>query len=629
VVAVVSVRRHNGVVHIEPVRPTVDAETVAHLSQLVGDLADDPSVRAAVFHLGRGRHGPGPAGRLDPGIGRLAPGDGLSVLTRLEKVIAALERLPCPTVAVLEGPIGSVGLELALVADLTIASPDTVFYVSGPERGFLPGMSLYRLLRYVGPGLARQIVLHRTTLRAAEAHRLGIVDRIVPVPAQALGAELSRLLSLPPAALNLARQLLTEGGPMDYAQAYDSYKAAQFHALHRLAGAASPDPAGEAPLSAAEYVTAPVDRWTDPDLVPVGARRDADPDAAAVLHRLDGAGIAGALLYPANVLWAYGRCPGGPLTALLRGYNDWVLELCAGEPDRLRPAVLLDVDDPAAAAAEVRRTAAAGAAAAVIPLFPHNEQRYDSPRYEPLWSALEECGVPITLHRGSCRHIGADARPFDLALHRVDGEDELFDQVFDALESSYARLAVVAMVLSGVFAQHPGLNVVIVDFGLAWAPYTLLRLDEQYEVRPERAGAEVRADQLGGDLATHALPAEHAGFVFADGERPSDHFRRHVFVAVDDDPLGLELTDILGPRNILWAGQLALPPDPLPGPLPDSLPDSLPGPLPDSLPDSLPDPLPGPGAVRRMVTLTNEERITVERRNAISLYGFPADGAVR
>jgi 2-(1,2-epoxy-1,2-dihydrophenyl)acetyl-CoA isomerase len=600
-VAVLRTERRNGVVHVELVRPVVDAQTVRELSRVVGDLADDPSVRAAVFHLGEARCDLGPVGRLDPAIGRLAPGDGLSVLTRLEKVIAALERSPCPTVAVLAGPIGSVGLELALVADLTMVAPDTVFYVSGPERGFLPGMSLYRLLRYVGPGLARQIVLHRGTVPAAEAQRLGIVDRIVPVPAQALGAELARLLSLPPATLNLARQLLTEGGPMDYAQAYDSYKAAQFHALHRLAGDRSPGVIPESPLSAAEYTTAPVDRWMDPEGIPVADRRDGDPGPAAVLHRLDEAGIAGALLYPANVLWAYGRLSGESLTALLRRYNDWVLELCAGEPARLRPAVLLDVDDPVAAAAELRRTAAAGAAAAVIPLFPHNEQRYDSPRYEPLWTALEECGVPITLHRGSCRHVGTDARPFDLALHRLDGEDATFDQVFDALEGSYARLAVVAMILSGVFARHPGLNVVIVDFGLAWAPYTLLRLDEQYEVRPERAGPGAETDQLGGALASHVLPAEHTGFVFAQGERPSDHFRRHVFVAVDDDPLGLELTDILGPRNILWAGQLELTPTPREQPAP----------------------------ARRMWTLTNEERITVERRNAVSLYGFPLDGAAR
>ena len=230
-------------------------------------------------------------------------------------------------------------------------------------------------MRHVGPGPARQIVLHRTALHAVDAQRLGIVDRIVPAPAKALPAELSRLLSLPPAALNLARQMLTEGGQMTYAQAYDSYKAAQFHALHRLAGAradaaAAPDP----PYSAAEYVVAPTGPWLDPAEAGDEAGDEAEVEVEVSTTRpacsaeLDDAGIAGAVLYPANLLRAYGDLHGPPFRALLRRYNDWVLDLCAGDPKRLRAAVLLDADDPDGAAAEVRRTAEAGAATAVVPL---------------------------------------------------------------------------------------------------------------------------------------------------------------------------------------------------------------------------------------------------------------------
>ena len=45
---------------------------------------------------------------------------------------------------------------------------------------------------------------------------------------------LKYLTSLPPTALTLARQMLHEGGTMDYRKAYEAYKAAQFHALHQL-----------------------------------------------------------------------------------------------------------------------------------------------------------------------------------------------------------------------------------------------------------------------------------------------------------------------------------------------------------------------------------------------------------
>lgn len=604
------IERRDDIVHVKFMRCFFDAEMVNNLYSLIGDLEEDKSLRGVVFHLGRVGSRLGPVGRLAPSIAQLGTSTGMKVFTHLEKALAALERLSRPTVAVLDGPMGSVGLELALVADLTIATPKTVFYVQGPEHGFLPGMSLYRLARHVGIGLAKGIMLHRTIVRAHRAQRFGIVDRIVKAPDRALRAELSRLLALPPTTLNLARQMLYDGAPMTYQQAYESYKAAQFHSLHGLASGASPGVGREQQVfSAAEYVIEPIGQWVDAaepacanewKIFAAHAVTEGDTDAACILHRLDQAGIAGAVLYPSTVLGAYACLSDKALSALLRRYNDWILELCAGAPERLRPAVLLNVDEPETAAAEVRRTAAAGAAAAVIPLFPHNDQRYDNPRYEPLWKVLEKCEVPITLHRGTCRRVGNDPQPFDLALHRLSDHDPMFDRIFDALEGSYARLAVVAMILSGVFARRPGLHVVTVGFGLSWAPYALLRLDEQYEVRPERSGEPDKlSGELGGLFERHAFAIENVGYHFPEEECPSDHFRRHVFVAVDDDPPGFELTDVFSARNILWAGQQHL--------------------------------LSGGGDLGRIGTrrvqggLSKEERTTVERGNAVSLYGFLSD----
>lgn len=593
------IERRDNVSHIELMQCLIDAEMVNDLYDLIGDLEEDRSLQVVVFHLRRGEFYFGPAGRLALSIAELGLDAGMTVFTRLEKVLAALERIDLPSVIVLDGPIGSVGLELALVADLTIATPNTVFYIDGPERGFLPGMSLYRLARHVGVGLARQLMLHRCTIPARQAQRLGIVDRVVRAPRRALRAELSRLLAMPSATLTLARRMLHEAGPtMTYQQAYESYKAAQFHALH---GLAEPEVSREALLlSAAEYVAEPIYQWIDtsrPECASLAAHRlgDSDTDASCVLRRLDRAGIAGAVLYPSAVLGAYGRLSGTALSALLRRYNDWILELCAEAPNRLRPAVLLDVDEPETAAAEIRLRATAGAAAAVIPLFPHNDQRYDNPRYELLWGALEQCTIPITLHRGTCHWLGDDPQPFDLALHRLGEQDPLFDKIFDALEGSYARLAVMAMTLSGVFARYPGLRVVIVGFGLAWAPYALLRLDEQYEVRPERAGGPKPSAGLGELFGRYAFAVEGSGYHFPEGERPSDQFRRHVYVAVDDDPFGLELTDVFGARNILWAGQQH--------PLPIGKSCDM--------------------RTRRLGGgLSKEERATVELRNTASLYKF-------
>jgi enoyl-CoA hydratase/carnithine racemase/predicted TIM-barrel fold metal-dependent hydrolase len=597
------IKQRNGIMHVEFLRCVVDAETVNDLFTFISEFGADSSCDGVVFRFGRGQFGAGPAGRYSRSIAALGPGPGLTVFTRLEKTFAALERWIRPSVLVLDGPIGMVGLEFALVADLTIATPNTIFYLQGPERGFLPGMSSYRLVRHIGLGHAKEFLLHRSIIPARQAQRLGIVHRVSRTPHRVLRAELPRLRALPPMTLSLARQMLHEATPISYHQAYDSYKAAQFHCLHESAQSDLGEKQMKALLhSAAEYAMEPLGPWIEDGREPhakpwsilaASTSESWDADAASILLRLDRAGVAGAVLYPNSLLGAYSRLSGPPLSALLRRYNDWILELCAGASDRLRAAVLLDVDDPEVACAEVRRTAPMGAAAAVLPLFPHNSRRYDSVRYEPLWEVIEQWKLPITLHRGACRQIGDDPQPFDLALHRVRENDSLFDTVFDALEGGYARLAIAAMILSGVFARYPDLRVVTVGFGLAWAPYALLRLDEQYEVRPERAGPGRQVEDCGELLAPQALAVEAEGFQFPEGERPSDHFRRHVFVAVDDDPVGLELSDVFGARNILWAGQ------------------QRPGGISK----------PGSTVVRRLGgQLTTEERAWVESRNAAALY---------
>jgi enoyl-CoA hydratase/carnithine racemase len=607
---------HAGVLHVRLLVASLGEPEIRAMYDAVGDAEQDDSVRAVVFHLRPVGPGVRASGRLADGVATLGPSQGMSVFTRLEKTLASLERMPKPTAAVFDGPIGTIGLELALVVDLKLATPDTVFYIQGPERGFLPGMSLHRLSRTVGLGLAKHLVLHRGRLGAMEATQHGVVDRLVSSPDRELRAEVARLLATPPATLNLARQMLHEAGPMGYQQAYDAYKAAQFHALHKLQAGepVAEAPAGAWPISAAMYVTEP---WDLPGGRPPagsveqtaqGDSAGGACDARAVLGALDALRLAGAVLYPTRTLAAYRSLSTAELRPVLARYNDWILELAAANPERLKPVVLLDVDDPEAAAAEVLRTAALGAAGAIVPLFPHSEQRYDSPRYAPLWDALEETGLPLTLHRGTCRGVGTDPRPFDLALHRLGAEDQLFDDVFDALEASYARLAVVAMTLAGVFFRHPGLSVVTVGFGFGWAPYALLRLDEQYEVRPERAGGVAAPTPSRGEEVDHGVPEHHAfasegvGYRFDAGSRPSDHFRRHIFVASDHDDLGTELTDVLGARNMLWApghriagdGRIVIAPRTAQG-----------------------------------AWLSIEERESVERRNAAHLYRFPLDGGRR
>ena len=309
-------------------------------------------------------------------------------------------------------------------------------------------------------------------------------------------------------------------------------------------------------LSAAVYVQAPIERWTGgPGLARFLSSCPRGPvtDARAVLADLDARGIAGAVLYPHGLERAFGVLEDADLRALCESYNEWALSLAASAPDRLRAVAMVSVTDPQHAADRIATLAARGAAGAMIPLYPHTERRYDNPSYRPLWQALERHGIPAIFHRGATRDVLTDPMPFDLALSHVGEGDRLFGDLLDVLDASYARLALVSMILSGVFARHPKLHVVVAGYGAGWVPYALLRMDGQYIVRPERAGSAQSEEPDEALDERHAFAHERKGFSFPAGVLPSDHFRTNVFVAASGTRLDLDVRPDLGEGHLLWA----------------------------------------------------------------------------
>jgi hypothetical protein len=214
---------------------------------------------------------------------------------------------------------------------------------------------------------------------------------------------------------------------------------------------------------------------------------------------------------------------------------------------------MVSVTDPDHAADRIQALAARGSAGAMIPLYPHTDRRYDNPSYGPLWRALERHGVPAVFHRGATRDVLTDPMPFDLALSHVGDGDQLFGDLIDVLDASYARLALVSMILSGVFARHPKLKVVVAGYGAGWVPYALLRMDGQYLVRPERAGHAQSEEPDEALDERHAFAQERKGFSFPAGVLPSDHFKTHVYVAASGTRLDLDVRPDLGEGHLLWA----------------------------------------------------------------------------
>ncbi len=121
-----------------------------------------------------------------------------AVVSRYNPLIAAVTELEKPVVAAVNGPAAGAGLALALACDLRIASADAVFVTAFTRIGLAADSGIcYFLPRLVGLAKAFELLALSPRIDAAEALRLGLVNRVVPGEAleeevRALAAELAR-----------------------------------------------------------------------------------------------------------------------------------------------------------------------------------------------------------------------------------------------------------------------------------------------------------------------------------------------------------------------------------------------------------------------------------------------------
>jgi enoyl-CoA hydratase/carnithine racemase len=132
-------------------------------------------------------------------------------------VYERIAALPMPTIAAIHGWCLGGGLELALAADFRIADETAAFGLPEVELGILPSSGgAYRLVRLLGPGKAKELMLLRRRFDAAEAHTIGVVTEVVPTGkalerALECAAELAELPPLAVETIKRAADLIPEG----------------------------------------------------------------------------------------------------------------------------------------------------------------------------------------------------------------------------------------------------------------------------------------------------------------------------------------------------------------------------------------------------------------------------------
>ncbi|MET8690149.1 enoyl-CoA-hydratase DpgB [Streptomyces sp. NPDC004732] len=168
--------------------------------------------------------------------GDWAEGLDIMLVTKWERALRRLERLPVATVAVARGDCGGTALEAFLAADVRVAAPDTRLLLPRDATATWPGMAGYRLVRLAGVARIRKALLFGRPVEAAEALALGIVDELTDDPAAAVAAvsELGGGVSGKEVAIR--RQLMFEAATTGFEDALGAHLAACDRALRQGAG---------------------------------------------------------------------------------------------------------------------------------------------------------------------------------------------------------------------------------------------------------------------------------------------------------------------------------------------------------------------------------------------------------
>ena len=240
----------------------------------------------------------------------------------------------------------------------------------------------------------------------------------------------------------------------------------------------------------------------------------------SLLDALDVEGVTASVLFPSRGLVVVGAAGAGNdvVNAAARVYNDWIADFCRAAPARLFAAGMINPRDVPAAVDEARRCVGElGCLAVFLRPNPVEGRNWHDPAYEPLWSVIEELGVPV------CFHEGASVTLPQVATDRYD-DHAFWHACTHPMEQ---QMAMLSLVVGGVAERHPTLRFAHLESGAGWLPYWAWRLDETIE-------------------------AEHRAFPELT-MKPSEYVQRQFFVSIDtDEAPGIAAIDLFRDPHVTW-----------------------------------------------------------------------------
>ena len=179
-------------------------------------MEDDPEVLVTVL-TGAGTQAFSAGADLgNPKTHRVnSAGEHLATVTpRGFAVFNAVADFPKPVVVAINGFAVGIGCLITLCGDILLASENAELGLPQVPLGIIPAYGgAVRLARYVGRGKAMEMVLLGERITATEAYRVGLVNKVVPLPELMPLAYnyAKRLAALPPLAVKMAKESLNKG----------------------------------------------------------------------------------------------------------------------------------------------------------------------------------------------------------------------------------------------------------------------------------------------------------------------------------------------------------------------------------------------------------------------------------
>ena len=208
--------------------------------------------------------------------------------------------------------------------------------------------------------------------------------------------------------------------------------------------------------------------------------------------------------------------------ALCQAWNNWITDFCKENPRRLKAAGLITLHDVNLAIAESRRLVKelGHVGLCMIPQ-PVNGRHVQDEYFDPLWTAIEELGVPVCFHPTA-------------GNNQPCAENVFLGHKPKLLVSAFAQplgnlMGMAEFIVGGILERHPRLKVGFLEGNCGWLPWLLYRLDEYWEIQGEDEEVPLSL-------------------------KPSEYFHRQCFIHIDvDEYVGMDVIRRLGADNFFFS----------------------------------------------------------------------------